>query len=72
MTCLRRTGGSHREFAMASGEMSGAEFQTFNLAWMKAALIALPMAACPAPLSIGGALRPSTRPRRNSASPRSI
>ena len=32
------TGGSHREFAMASGEMSGAEFLTFNLAWMKAAL----------------------------------
>lgn len=32
------TGGSHREFAMASGEMSGSEFLTFNLAWMKAAL----------------------------------
>ena len=32
------TRGSRREFAMASGEMSGAEFLTFNLAWMKAAL----------------------------------
>ncbi len=32
------TGGSHREFAMASGEMTGAEFLTFNLAWMRAAL----------------------------------
>ena len=32
------TGGPHREFAMASGEMSAAEFLTFNLAWMKAAL----------------------------------
>jgi DNA modification methylase len=32
------TGGSHREFAMASGEMSGSEFLAFNLAWMKAAL----------------------------------
>jgi DNA modification methylase len=32
------TGGSHREFAMASGEMSGPEFLTFNLAWMKATL----------------------------------
>lgn len=32
------TGGAHREFAMASGEMVAAEFMAFNLAWMKAAL----------------------------------
>jgi DNA modification methylase len=36
--CGNVTGGSHREFAMASGEMSGPKFLTFNLAWMKAAL----------------------------------
>ena len=32
------TGGGHREFAMASGEMSDAEFLAFNEAWMEAAL----------------------------------
>jgi DNA modification methylase len=32
------TGGSHREFAMASGEMSDAEFLAFNSAWMEAVL----------------------------------
>lgn len=32
------TGGPHREFAMASGEMSEPEFLSFNLAWIKAAL----------------------------------
>ncbi|WP_267361544.1 MULTISPECIES: DNA methyltransferase [unclassified Methylobacterium] len=32
------TGGEHREFAMASGEMTEAEFQTFNLDWIGAAL----------------------------------
>ena len=32
------TGGAHREFAMASGEMSSAEFLAFNEAWMEAAL----------------------------------
>jgi hypothetical protein len=32
------TGGAHREFAMASGEMSDAEFLGLNLAWMKAVL----------------------------------
>jgi DNA modification methylase len=32
------TGGQHREFAMASGEMSDAEFLAFNEAWMAAAL----------------------------------
>lgn len=31
------TGGDHREFAMASGEMSSEEFQAFNLAWIAAA-----------------------------------
>ena len=28
------TGGAHREFAMASGEMTDAEFPAFNQAWM--------------------------------------
>ncbi len=32
------TGGGHREFAMASGEMSDAKFLVFNGAWMEAAL----------------------------------
>ncbi len=31
------SGGDHREFAMASGEMSDAEFADFNVAWMRAA-----------------------------------
>jgi hypothetical protein len=31
------TGGAHREFAMASGEMSDAEFLAFNIAWIEAA-----------------------------------
>jgi DNA modification methylase len=35
------SGGPHREFAMASGAMSGAEFLAFNLAWMKVALACL-------------------------------
>ena len=30
------TGGAHREFAMASGEMTDAEFLAFNEAWMAA------------------------------------
>jgi DNA modification methylase len=32
------TGGAHREFAMASGEMTDAEFLGFNVAWIEAAL----------------------------------
>ncbi len=32
------TGGAHREFLMASGEMSEAEFLAFNSGWMSAAL----------------------------------
>jgi DNA modification methylase len=32
------TGGAHREFAMASGEMSDAEFLAFNTAWINAVL----------------------------------
>ena len=32
------TGGGHREFAMASGEMTDAEFLVFNDAWMAAVL----------------------------------
>jgi DNA modification methylase len=32
------TGGKHREFLMASGEMSAAEFLAFNNAWMSATL----------------------------------
>jgi DNA modification methylase len=31
------TGGAHREFAMASGEMTAEQFLAFNVAWMKAA-----------------------------------
>ncbi len=32
------TGGAHREFAMASGEMTDTEFLGFNVAWIEAAL----------------------------------
>ena len=32
------TGGAHREFAMASGEMTDEEFLAFNIAWTEAAL----------------------------------
>jgi len=32
------TGGAHREFVMASGEMSDDEFRAFNDAWIRAAL----------------------------------
>jgi hypothetical protein len=32
------TGGLHREFLMASGEMSDAEFESFNKAWIEASL----------------------------------
>lgn len=32
------TSGEHREFAMASGEMSDEEFLAFNVAWLEAAL----------------------------------
>jgi DNA modification methylase len=32
------TGGQHREFGMASGEMTDAEFLAFNESWMEAAL----------------------------------
>ncbi len=32
------TGGDHREFAMASGEMSEAEFLSFNRSWIETAL----------------------------------
>jgi DNA modification methylase len=32
------TGGAHREFAMASGEMTADEFLAFNLAWIEVAL----------------------------------
>ena len=32
------TRGDHREFAMASGEMTNKEFRAFNLRWMEAAL----------------------------------
>jgi DNA modification methylase len=35
------TGGRHREFAMASGEMTDAEFLAFNEAWMAAVLSCL-------------------------------
>jgi DNA modification methylase len=35
------TGGAHREFAMASGEMTEAEFLAFNEAWMATVLLYL-------------------------------
>jgi DNA modification methylase len=35
------SGGPHREFAMASGEMTDAEFLAFNEAWMRAVLFHL-------------------------------
>jgi hypothetical protein len=35
------TGGAHREFAMASGEMSDVEFLAFNVSWMEAAVLYL-------------------------------
>jgi DNA modification methylase len=35
------TGGAHREFAMASGEMSDAEFLAFNVTWIAAAIAQL-------------------------------
>ena len=35
------TGGAHREFVMASGEMSGQEFLQFNQKWMRAVLPSL-------------------------------
>ena len=43
------TKGRHREFAMASGEMSEGEFLTFNEAWMRAVLPHL----CSGPSSTG-------------------
>src|SRR4029077_3741841 len=48
------TGGSHREFAMASGEMSDAEFLAFNEAWMAVVLPIFATAASAAPSSTGG------------------
>ena len=35
------TSGNHREFSMASGEMSDDEFRAFNDAWIGAALLHL-------------------------------
>jgi hypothetical protein len=40
------TGGAHQEFAMASGEMSDAEFRAFNLAWIGAVLPTSSRSAC--------------------------
>ena len=34
-------GGDHREFAMASGELTETEFRTFNLGWIGTALLHL-------------------------------
>jgi hypothetical protein len=47
------TAGAHREFAMASGEMTDAEFLAFNDAWMAAVLPYLVTAASSAASSIG-------------------
>jgi DNA modification methylase len=35
------TGGAHREFAMASGEMTDEQFLAFNIAWIEASLVYL-------------------------------
>lgn len=47
------TGGSHREFPMASGEMSDDGFRAFNDAWMAASSRYLCDGACSPPSSIG-------------------
>jgi hypothetical protein len=51
------TGGAHREFLMASGEMSDAEFLAFNTGWMSTTLPFL-CAAFSGHLSIGAAITP--------------
>jgi hypothetical protein len=53
----------HREFAMASGEMSEAEYLAFNLAWMQAFLPFSWMAGSWRRSLTGGAIRSSMRPQ---------
>ena len=56
------TGGQHREFAMASGEMTDAEFLAFNEAWMEAGnALSLRRRRLRHLSSTGGACRRSTR-----------
>jgi len=55
------TGGRHREFAMASGEMTDAEFLTFNEAWISAVLPCLCDGGVCALLSTGEGYRPFIR-----------
>jgi hypothetical protein len=56
------TKGRHREFAMASGEMSENEFLVFNEAWMRLFCRICRTAACSPLLSTGGAIRQRTPP----------
>jgi hypothetical protein len=61
------TGGRHREFAMASGEMTDAEFLAFNEAWVASVLPIFATAASWVRSSIGGACQPCIRLRRSTA-----
>lgn len=60
------TGGAHREFAMASGEMTDEEFLAFNLAWMETALAHLCDGGVFGTFIDWRALRPSPQRHRNS------
>ena len=61
------TGKDHREFAMASGEMSDAEFLAFNQAWIAAVLPSLCDGGVFGTFIDWGACQRSILPRRNSA-----
>jgi hypothetical protein len=62
------TGGADREFAMASGEMSDAEFLAFNGPGWRPSCPIFATTPCWVHSSTGAACRLFTRPRRNSAS----
>jgi hypothetical protein len=61
------SGGRHREFAMASGEMTDAEFLAFNEAWMAAVFPTSATAASSAASSTGADTRLFTPLRSSSA-----
>jgi len=58
---VKMTNEQHREFAMASGEMTDAEFLAFNEAWMEAVLPCLCDGGVFGTFIDGGACRRSTR-----------
>jgi hypothetical protein len=62
------TRGDHREFAMASGEMTDAEFLAFNGAWIATVLPYLCDGGSWVRSSTGAACRPFIRPWGSSAS----